>query len=75
LSSFKKYYEIWNKSGFKTLKNEWLEHAAYLQEKITIKLENTDVTGIFMGVNDEGEMILDNNGKELIISSGEIYGC
>lgn len=75
LTEFKKYYEIWNKSGFKTLKSEWLNHSAYLHEKISIKLADREVSGIFKDITDDGEMMLENNGKELIISSGEIYGC
>ncbi|MEE9190453.1 MAG: biotin--[acetyl-CoA-carboxylase] ligase [Candidatus Neomarinimicrobiota bacterium] len=48
----------------------WLARCAHLEQVISIKIKGNTVSGIFSGLTDYGEAIIETNGKETIISAG-----
>ncbi|PIR33781.1 MAG: biotin--[acetyl-CoA-carboxylase] ligase [Alphaproteobacteria bacterium CG11_big_fil_rev_8_21_14_0_20_44_7] len=77
LDVFEEYLEVWKtpapEGGFERIGNLWMQNAAFLDEQITVKLAEENIEGIFKGLTDNGEMVLEKGGKEEIISYGEIY--
>lgn len=74
--AFVEYVETWlsldEGGGFERIANLWLQNAAYIDEEISVKLPQGQVTGIFRGINEKGEMLLEQNGVEKAYSSAEI---
>lgn len=71
---FNSVYSMWLKSGFMSLKEEWLSFAHGLGE-IAVATSGKDgqITGKFITISDAGSMCLvDEEGKEHIISSSEV---
>ena len=53
--------------------NEWQKNAFYLGKKIKIKISSEILTGIFLGLDKNGSLLLkDENNIERVISAGEI---
>ncbi len=73
VDEFLKYYEIWLEEGFGKIRNLWLKNAMGLGEKIVANLPERHIEGIFVGLTANGELILDTNEGEKIISSGEVH--
>ena len=71
LYEVQKYLEELEKKGFLKLKQEWLNHAAFLNEEIKVKSVNNEISGKFEGITDEGLLMLYGN---TIINAGEIFG-
>jgi BirA family biotin operon repressor/biotin-[acetyl-CoA-carboxylase] ligase len=67
-------YNIWqNNFSFNIIKRKWLKHAYKLHEIITISLEQKNFTGRYIGLGENGELILElNDKKQLLFSTGEI---
>lgn len=72
LDTFKKYYPILLKDGFKVFKNDYLSYINYIGTTIKISNISTSYTGIIKGISETGKLILDINGKIKEISSGDI---
>jgi BirA family biotin operon repressor/biotin-[acetyl-CoA-carboxylase] ligase len=60
------------KSGFESIKNEWIENAAFLNENIVVNIDGTQLTGIFNGINENGALQLLTLDGIKYISSCEI---
>ena len=73
LDEFSKYYDIWLEEGFGKIRNLWLKNAVNLNEKILVNLPDRQVEGVFKGLTNNGELILDTSEGENIISSGEVH--
>lgn len=73
LEEFSKYYEMWLEDGFGKISSLWLKNASGLGEKIVANLEEKHVEGIFRGLTSNGELKLETNEGEKIISSGEVH--
>jgi len=61
LSSFTKYYNQWLQGGFKVFKNLWKSHAYKLNENVTITDSNSTINGIFIDIDDSGNILIENN--------------
>ena len=58
--------------GFCAYKNEWMSVAAYLNQQVYIYSGNDVYTGIFLGVDDAGALMLDIDSKTQIFHGGEV---
>jgi len=61
--------------GFASFVPNILEHLAFRDEKIKIQLDDTEKTikeGVFVGINDQGMLLLQSNGKIETLFSGKI---
>ena len=73
LQIFQKDYEDYKKSGFNSVKKEWLRLALNHQEEITIKTEKEIKKGIFLNLDDNGYLILKTNIGEEKIIAGDLF--
>ena len=70
IDAFQEYMELWLTEGFERIGNLWMQNAAYLDDEISVN--NGEFKGIFKGLNERGEMLLEVDGLEQTISFGEI---
>lgn len=58
--------------GFKVFKKRWATYDILYKQEIKVKILNEVISGIALGVNDSGELILlTSTGKEVYLTSGE----
>ncbi|MDZ4785329.1 MAG: biotin--[acetyl-CoA-carboxylase] ligase [bacterium] len=70
-----KLFEAFKKAsieGFQPFMEEWLSLTSNLDQKLSVHVGTSIVTGIFKGVNKLGHLILDIDGFNKEISSGEL---
>lgn len=70
IEAFQEYMELWLTEGYERIGNLWMQYAAYLDQEISVN--NGEFKGIFKGLGTNGEMLLEVDGNEKIISFGEI---
>lgn len=70
---FVKRYNQWNQMGFDAIKNLWTANAMNLEKKIKANYLGNETEGYFIGIDDSGSMILQENGKKKLIKIGEIF--
>ncbi|MGL1920350.1 MAG: biotin--[acetyl-CoA-carboxylase] ligase [Hyphomicrobiales bacterium] len=73
--NFDKFHELWSDgAGFAAIRKIWLDHALGLGGKITARLPNHSIHGIFESLNEDGILILrDEAGKIHQITAGDIF--
>lgn len=64
--------ETFEKTGFKTIRLEWLEFACGIGQTITVNLPNESVSGIFEGIDENGALILKTD-KVQLITAGDVF--
>ena len=73
LSCFDELWDKWRNEGFLPLREMWLSLAAGLRTEIKIVQEQTEKRGIFSGVDENGLLLLERNGKIEKISAGDVF--
>lgn len=80
ITVLKKYIEIfdanrqaWKDSGFEVIRRRWLAEVKGLRSEIKVHTEKEDKTGIFSGIDENGMLLLDVNGKIEKIYAGDIF--
>ena len=63
----------WRKTGFGAARAAWLDVAAGLDQKITVRLPNETLTGVFTGLDAGGALILDSAEGTRTINSGDVF--
>ncbi len=64
----------YDRDGFDGIREEWLDHAANLHQKIVAKLPQGSFEGVFEGLDTDGALRLRlANGEIKVIHSGEIF--
>lgn len=63
----------WQAGDFAPLREAWLDRARGVGETITVRLPTREVTGIFVGLDSEGRLLLRNDGKLESISAGDVF--
>lgn len=73
--NFDKYLDLWSDgAGFAMIRKIWLDHALGLGGKITARLPNQSIQGIFESLDDDGTLILrDEADKIHQITAGDIF--
>ena len=66
-------YTTWKKLGFEPVRRTWLGRAAWLDKKITVRLERETLKGKFKNLDKDGALILLHNGKERRITAGDVF--
>lgn len=72
LSHLSAYYTHWKEKGFAEIRNLWMTQAHALGQSITVRTGDRKDIGIFKGINDNGELLLEENGVIKTISAAEI---
>ncbi len=75
LEQFDKYYKQWKEKGFSSIKEDWLGCAHEIGAELSVKIDQDHVFGVFAGLDDVGNLLLDCNGSIRVITAGEIYLC
>ncbi|MDA5559938.1 biotin--[acetyl-CoA-carboxylase] ligase [Exiguobacterium sp. MMG028] len=65
-------YDRFLESGFDPIRVNWMQYAAYLNEKITLNASRTSRTGVMRGISEEGALLLEEEGKVEPVYSAEI---
>jgi len=72
LDEFEKLYQNWRDFGFKGIRKLWLENAYKLGEKITVKLDEEKIEGVFEDLDEKGNLVLKTGEKILKISAADV---
>jgi BirA family biotin operon repressor/biotin-[acetyl-CoA-carboxylase] ligase len=72
LDNFASLYQKWLDFGFAPIRNLWLQKAFNLNKEISVNLPDKSLKGIFRDLDKEGNLVLEIDGKTILISSGEI---
>lgn len=74
---FLKYFDIYSNDiqiyGFKNVRQILLKYAYNLHKKITVKNNNVEFSGIFHDIDENGTLILHDEGRIIKISSGDVF--
>lgn len=65
-------YEKFLSEGFSSIEDYYSEHSCFLNSEITVKVFNKEVKGIAKGLTKNGELLLFDGEKDLIINMGDI---
>lgn len=73
--NFDKYFDLWSDGlGFAAIRKIWLDHALGLGGKITARLPNQSIHGVFESLDEDGILILrDEANKIHQITAGDIF--
>lgn len=72
LNEFFKNYEEFLKQGFLMIKKEYIERCSFLGKEISVKVFNDKKSGIAKTINDNGELVIEKNNDEFILTMGDI---
>ena len=72
LNEFFKNYEEFLKQGFSMIKKEYIERCNILGKEISVQVFNDKKSGFAKSINDNGELVLEKNNKEFILTMGDI---
>ncbi len=70
---FWRYYSEWSENGFGKTRETWLDRAAGIGLKITVRLPNEEICGVCDGIDESGALILRLGSGKRIISAGEVF--
>ncbi|MBA8667003.1 biotin--[acetyl-CoA-carboxylase] ligase [Holosporaceae bacterium 'Namur'] len=73
LRNFVDIYNIWQDSGFSPIKNKWLSQAKGINSTLTVNLADKTIEGIFIGIGDEGNLLLVTGGGIKSIPAGDVF--
>lgn len=55
------------------LRQKWLQNVKGLGQKITVKQEDNEITGIFAGIDENADLLLQTNGEVRRILAGDVF--
>jgi BirA family biotin operon repressor/biotin-[acetyl-CoA-carboxylase] ligase len=68
------YYGGWKAAGFEPVRRDWLKQAHGLNHKISARLSDRTIKGIFRDIDPTGALMLEEgSGKTIAIRAGEVY--
>ena len=72
LSIFDKYYNI-SLDDFSLIREKWLNYAARINQKIKVRLKNSIDEGVFIGIDEQGFLLLKKDNIITKISVAEVF--
>jgi BirA family biotin operon repressor/biotin-[acetyl-CoA-carboxylase] ligase len=72
-SSLGRWFGLTASGDFVAVKEYWLRYVNEINSKIIIRNGNDVLSGTFVGLDDFGRLILENEGRKLFISSGDVF--
>lgn len=67
-------YNGWNSKGFVSIRKDWLEQAWNLKKRIVARLPDSEIEGIFEGIDANGGLIITlDSGKKQTILAADVY--
>jgi BirA family transcriptional regulator, biotin operon repressor / biotin---[acetyl-CoA-carboxylase] ligase len=74
LNEFEKFYQIWQDFGFEKIRKSWLENAFRFKQEIVVKVDKSELRGIFENFDSEGNLILKCAEDLIKISAADVFG-
>jgi len=71
--SFLGWANRWVEEGFQPVRKTWLQRCMGLGEPLEVRLETETITGIFKDMDEDGALVLDQDGTERRIAAGDVY--
>lgn len=73
INKFDNNYEIWQKSGFSPIKTSWLNAVKGINDKVCVHTASEKIQGIFTGIGDNGELLLQTEKEKQKIYAGDVF--
>ncbi|HKY18478.1 MAG TPA: biotin--[acetyl-CoA-carboxylase] ligase, partial [Rhizomicrobium sp.] len=70
---FAHWYDVWMQQGFETIRTAWLARAHGLGGPIRARLPHESHDGVFEGLDAEGALLLNQQGRVRTITAGEVF--
>ncbi len=68
-----RWISTWNEFGFAAIRQAWLQRAHGLHEPILVRLENETFEGVFANMDEDGALVLEQNGVNRLIVVGDVF--
>jgi BirA family biotin operon repressor/biotin-[acetyl-CoA-carboxylase] ligase len=72
LNMFESLYDEWCERGFQHIRQQWLAHAAFLHEIITLQYGEEKLSGEFTSIDEFGQIMLRTETGLKILPAGEV---
>ena len=72
LDKFFENYDKFLQEGFVMIKDEYVKKACFLNKNISVQVFNEKKSGFAKQINDFGELVLENDNREFILTIGDI---
>ena len=72
LDEFFTNYDKFLENGFSMIKDEYINRNCFLNKELKVQIFNNVQSGLAKSINDNGELILIKNDKELVLTIGDI---
>lgn len=70
---FAHWYDIWVAQGFAPLRSAWLARAGGIGGPVLARLAHEERTGLFEGIDADGALLLNSQGRIQAITAGEVF--
>ena len=70
---FLRSYEIWRGQGFEPIRAAWLGRAEKLHQRVEVRLDGGAVGGVFVGLDTNGAMLLQQGDQRRAILAGDVF--
>lgn len=65
-------YDSFLENGFSMIKNDYINRNCFLNKELNVQIFNNIQTGLAKSINDNGELVLLKDNKELVLTIGDI---
>ncbi len=73
LQRFNLWLDIRMKQGFLPIRTAWLQKAAFLHQKINVHYAEKSLSGLFMGIDEQGYLLLKQEENVIRIAAGDVF--
>ncbi len=73
LAEWNKTVMLWQTKGFGVLRSQWLKNAQGLGKEISVTLGKNVRKGIFKGIDEDGALLLNEDGRVVRIMAGDVW--
>lgn len=70
---FLTWYETWRRQGFDPIRAAWLGRAEKLHQPVEVRLDVGSVAGVFVGLDTNGAMLLQQGDRRRVILAGDVF--
>ena len=72
LENFFENYEKFLENGFEFIKDDYIKRNCFLEKDLKVQVLNEIQSGYAKGINNNGELLMQTDNKELVLSMGDI---
>jgi BirA family biotin operon repressor/biotin-[acetyl-CoA-carboxylase] ligase len=73
LARLEAWLDVWRRDGFSPLRSAWLEKAQGVGQAVRVRLPDRVLEGIFRGLDGDGALILERDGRNERILAGDVF--